>query len=195
MKKTCFVLILILVFGLSLLSAQTANDPAIRPIINNFSANNNTGFSTQPLSNAEIDLIVQAGWRSPSAGNRQPWLITVIHNLNLMQQILPQASAGNILVVVSGDLSDAARKDAVILDCGLTAQSMFLAAHALGLGARQFTSGAIINRANGLKGELGIPAEHSTIIVTRIGKLSTGADAVTAPSARANINDKVRHVR
>ena len=191
MKKTIPVLILLILLSIMFLTAQTANDPALRPIIQNFSANNLTGFSAQPVTRAELDLIVQAGVRAPSAGNRQPWLITVVQDLGLMQQILPQATAGNVLIVVSGALGDPARRDAVILDCGLTAQNMFVAAQALGLGARQFTNSALIGRTNDLKARLGIPAENTTIIVTRIGRLAPGVDAVSSASPRENLNTRV----
>ena len=195
MKKSVLVLILVLIAGLAFLPAQTANDPALRPIIHNFSANNTSGFTTQPVTSAELDLIVQAGWRAPSAGNRQPWLITVVQNLSLMQQILPQATEGNVLIIVSGVLTDPARRDAVILDCGLTAQNMFNAAQALGLGARQFTNNALITRTNDLKARLQIPADHNAIIVTRIGRLPAGTDAVSSASPRATRDEKVRYIR
>ena len=190
MNKSAAVFIFLLIFGMSLMPAQTSDSPALRPIIHNFSANNNTGFTTQPVTRTELDLIVQAGLRAPSAGNRQPWLITVVQNVGLAQQILPQATEGNILIVVSGAI-DGPNRDAVILDCGLTAQNMFIAAQAMGLGARQFTNNALITRANNLKTQLGIPADHTAIIVTRVGRMPAGVDAVSSASPRANPDQKV----
>ena len=189
MKKTILSFIFIFVFALNFLPAQTANNPALALITNNFSLGNNN-FAPGQVTTAERDAIVHAGLRAPSAGNRQPWLITVIQNLDLARQILPQAAQGDLLIVVSG-LGDGATNGPVILDCALAAQNMFLAAQALGLGARQFTNAPLINRANGLKAQLGIPADHNAIIVTRVGRMPAGVDAVSSASPRANPADKV----
>ena len=185
MKKVIFTMVFI--FVLAFLPAQSSDSPALRPIIHHFSAGN---FSNVPLTRTQIDLIVQAGLRAPSAGNRQPWLITVIQDINLARQILPQITEGNILIVVSG-AGDGRTNGVVILDCALAAQSMFLAAQAMNLGARQYTNAALINRTNNLKTELGIPQDHNAIIVTRFGNLPPGVDVMTSASPRADPNSRV----
>jgi nitroreductase len=187
MNKKILILVLILISGMSVLFSQNSTDPALLPIIHNFSARN---FSPEPLTRAEIDLIVQAGLRAPSAGNRQPWLITVVQNEALIRQILPQATDGNILIVVSG-VGDGRTNGPVILDCALAAQNMFLAAQAMGLGARQYTNAALITRTNELKSTLGIPADHNAIIVTRFGRLPADIDVLSSASPRSNPDQKV----
>ena len=137
-----------------------------------------------------MDIIVQAGLRAPSAGNRQPWLFTVVQNEALIREIHPQAVAGNVLIVVSG-AGDGRTNGVVILDCALAAQSMFFAAQALGLGARQYTNNALITRTNNLKAQLGIPDDHNAIIVTQFGRLPPGVDVISSASPRANPETKV----
>ena len=187
MKKTIPVLIILLLASLLFLPAQTSNNPALRPILQHFSARN---FASGALTGAEIDTIVQAGLRAPSAANRQPWLFTVVQNPALARQLMPDITEGNILIVGSGVLSGANR-DAVILDAGLAAQSQFLAAQALGLAARQYTNNALITRVNNSKSQLGIPADHTAIIVTRYGRLPAGVDVVASASDRAAPDTKV----
>jgi len=187
MKKTVILSILMLALSLSFLPAQTADNPVLRPIIHHFSARN---FTNEPVTRAELDIIVQAGLRAPSAGNRQPWLFTVVQNTALMRQILPEATEGNVLIVISG-VGDGRTNGVVILDCALAAQSMFIAAQALGLGARQYTNAALITRTNNLKLELGIPENHNTIIVTRYGRLPAGVDVISSASPRANPETRV----
>jgi len=179
---------LIFVFILTgILPAQSTDSPALRPIMHHFSARN---YSTVPVTRAQIDIIVQAGLRAPSAGNRQPWLFTVVQDLNLARRILPEITEGSFLIIVSG-VGDGSTNGVVILDCALAAQSMFFAAQALGLGARQYTNSALINRTNNLKTELGIPQDHNAIIVTRFGNLSAGVDVMTSASPRANPETRV----
>ena len=188
MKKTIPVLVLLVLLSLFFLPAQTANDPGLRPIIHNFSARNEQ-FVAGALTRAQIDLLVQAGLRAPSAGNRQPWLFTVVQDQALVSQILPAAIQGNVLIVISGALGD--RRDAVILDCGLAAQNMFIAAQALGLAARQYTNPTVIGATNNMKAQLGIPTDHTAIIVTRFGRLQAEVDAVSSASVRASPDTKV----
>ena len=180
LKKTMLISLLFFL-SLSFLPAQTSNDPALFPIIHNFSSRN---FSNVPVSNAQIEMLVQAGLRAPSAGNRQPWLITVVRDINLARQILPNIVDGNILVVISG-VGDGQTNGAVMLDCGLAAQNMFIAGQAMGLGARQYTNPGLIRSTNNLKAELGMPENHNAIIVTQFGRLPPGVDVIGSASPRA----------
>ena len=184
MKKT-ILFIVIIAAAAAFLPAQSADNPGLRPILNNFSARN---YGTGAVTRAELDLIVQAGIRAPSAGNRQPWRFTVVQNQALVKQVVPQATDGNVLIVVSA-AGDGKTNGVAILDCGLAAQSMFLAAQALGLGARQYT-GPVDNVNSRFKSELGMPADHNAIIIIRIGRLPAGVDAVSSASPR-NAADRI----
>ena len=194
--KKILVCVVLLVFAVSFLPALGAADSsaqgssgtnAVFPILNHFSARE---FTTEPVTAEELNTIVTAGLRAPSAGNRQPWLFTVVQDVDLMQQILPQATEGNILIVVSG-AGDGRTNGPVILDCALAAQSMFFASQALGLGARQYTNPGLIERTNNLKTELGMPEDNNAVIVTRFGRLPAGVDVVSSASPRADPEEKV----
>ena len=187
MNKKILVFVLIFALGFIYLFAQTTDNPALFPILHNFSAR---VFAPEPLTRAELDTIVHAGLRAPSAGNRQPWLVTVVQDMGLASQILPNITEGNMLIVISG-VGDGRTNGPVIMDCSLAAQNMFLAAMAMGLGARQYTNAALINRTNNLKAQLGIPEDHSAIIVTRFGRLPPGTDVVSSASPRHDPAQKV----
>ncbi|MDR2542276.1 MAG: nitroreductase family protein [Treponema sp.] len=186
-KKTLVLTLILSTIGLSFAFSQTSSDPGLFPIIHNFSARN---FTTEPVTRTEIDLLVQAGLRAPSAGNRQPWLFTVVQNHTLANQILPDITQGNILIVISG-VGDGRTNGPVILCCALAAQNMFIASMALGLGARQYTNARLIERTNGLKAELGIPEDHSAIIVTRFGRIPPNTDVISSASPRHEPGTKV----
>jgi len=165
--------------GASLLPAQSADNPALKPILNNFGARN---YAATPVTKAELDLIVQAGIRAPSASNKQPWHFTVVQNPALVKQIVSQATDGNVLIVISM-AGDNKTNGPVILDCALAAQSIYLAAQALGLGSRIYT-GPIDNVNSKLKAELGIPNDRNAVVIVRIGRLAPGVDAVSSASPR-----------
>jgi nitroreductase len=172
---TGFLLLLAPVF----LAAQDASSPGLNPIINHFAARN---FAPGAVTRAELDLIIQAAIRAPSAANRQPWHFTVVRNPDLAKQIVPQVVDGNVLIVISAQ-GDGKTNGGQILDCALAAQSVYLAAQALGLGSRIYT-GPIDALNRNLKDKLDIPANQNAVVLVRVGRLAAGIDAVSAASAR-----------
>jgi len=188
MKKALPFFLLTLIVSVSFINAQSADNPALKPIINNFGARN---YGPGAVTKAELDLIIQAGVRAPSAANRQPWFFTVVQNEALAKQIIPQVSAGNVLIVVSA-AGDGKTNGAVILDCALAAQSMYLAAQALGLGSRIYT-GPIDAVNSRFKADLGIPQDRNAVVLVRIGRLPTGTDAVSSASPRNSADRMVNY--
>jgi nitroreductase len=138
-------------------------------------------FIAGALSTTELDTVLQAGIKAPSARNRQPWHFTVVRNQSLAKRIVPDVADGNVLIIVSAS-GDGKTNGAEILDCGLAVESMYLAAQAIGLGSRIYTGPMdAVNR--GLKGDLGLPAGYSAVALVRIGKVQQ-VDAVSAASGR-----------
>jgi nitroreductase len=185
MKKTFVFFIVLLISCVSFLPAQNRNDSAVNTIINNFAASN---YSSASVTRAELDLIIQAGIRAPSARNAQPWHFTVVQTQALAKKLIPQVTDGNVLIVVSA-AGDGKTNGAVILDCGLAVQSMYLAAQALGLGSRIYT-GPIDTINRNFKGDLGLAENVSAIAVIRIGKLPANVNAVSSASSR-NSADRI----
>jgi nitroreductase len=156
------------------------NSGAAGAIVNHYAANSQ--FVAGAIPRADLDRIVQAGVRSPSASNRQPWRFTVVQNQALAKRIVPQALDGNALIVISAE-GDGKTNTREIIDCALAAQSIYLAAQALGYGSRIYT-GPINGVNQGLKSGLGLPANHNAVILVRVGKVTPGVDAVSAASSR-----------
>lgn len=179
MKKVVWVLGLAAAFGLMPAAAQQ-NGSEVGPIVNHYAANSQFIAGTVP--GTDVARIVQAGVRAPSAANRQPWRFTVVQSLALAKRIVPQALEGNVIIVISaeGDGKTNARE---IIDCALAAESIYLAAQALGYGSRIYT-GPVDNVNQSLKPSLGLPANHNVVIMVRVGKVSPGIDAVSAASSR-----------
>jgi nitroreductase len=146
-------------------------------------------FAPGAIAAADLDKILSAAVRSPSAANRQNWHFTVVRDQKLAQRIVPATVDGNVLIIVSAP-GDSKTNGAAMLDCGLATQSIYLAAQALGLGSRIYTGPMDALNAN-LKGELGLPAGHSAAALVRIGRLP--ADAVTAASSRKALDSVVSY--
>jgi nitroreductase len=160
---------------------------AVKAIINHYAARN---FFSGAVNKADLDLIIQAAVHSPSAANRQPWHFTVVQNTDLARQIISGVTDGNVLIVISAP-GDGKTNGVQILDCGLAAQSVYLAAQALGLGSRIYT-GPVDNVNSKLKSALGLPSGHSVVVIVRIGKVQP-IDAVSAASARKAVESVVTY--
>jgi nitroreductase len=189
MKKLCVMIVsmMIMSVGCLQLAAQEAGGPAA-VMLNHYSTRN---FLTGAIPAADLNAIIQAGVRAPSAANRQPWLFTVVRTLSLAQKIVPQTVEGNVLIVVSA-AGDGKTNTREIIDCALATESIYLAAFALGYGSRIYT-GPINDLNNKYKGELGLPAGHNAVALVRVGKVQPGVDAVSAASARKKAEEVVTY--
>ncbi|GHT69550.1 hypothetical protein FACS1894110_19230 [Spirochaetia bacterium] len=170
------------------LDAQESNNPGLRPILNHYAARN---FVIGAIPRADLDLIVQAGVRAPSANNRQPWQFTVVQSQSLAKKIISNIVDGNVLIVIS-TVGDGKTNGSQILDCALATESIYLAAQALGYGSRIYTGPMdAINRS--LKSDLGLPSGYSAVALVRVGRIQAGVDAVSAASSRKDANSVVNY--
>jgi nitroreductase len=149
-------------------------------ILNNFGARS---YAPGAIPKADLEKIVLAGVRAPSANNKQPWRFTVVSTPSFAKKIIGNLPDGNALIIVS---ADSAVREASF-DCALATENIYLAAQALGYGSRIYASP--LNAINGsLKNELGIPPEFNAVAVVRVGKLAPNVDAVSGASSRKNAN-------
>jgi len=160
-------------------------------------------FTAEPLSADQIDLLQQAALAAPSAMNRQPWRFHFITRLSVIAAIDEaaltkyredgdlalldrMASRGSpvslfygapLVVIISIDQTD--RSGYPLIDAGIAAENIALAAQALGLGSciiglakAAFTgaSRAIIGRM------IEMPETHDFAISIAIGHPAMGKD-------------------
>jgi len=186
--KKAFLSICIIISLASFLPAQSANNPGLNSIVNHFAPRN---FAAGEVTKAQIEQIIQAGIRAPSANNRQPWHFTVVQDQALAKRIVSQVNDGNILIIVSAS-GDGKTNGAAILDCGLAVQSMYLAAQAIGLASRIYT-GPVDTINSRFKTELNLPQNHNAVALIRIGHMPANVDAVSSASSRNNTDRMVTY--
>ena len=186
-KKTVVSLLLVLFSGFVILKAQNSGNNVVDVILKGYSAK---VFTTVPVSDSEIDLIVKCGMKAPSGRNFQPWKFTVVKDQTLTGELLQNITAGNILIIISGQL----RQDGTIdpFDCALATQNMYISAQALGLGAHIY-AGPVAAINTNLKPKLGIPDDYRAVTVLRIGNIDKNVDAVSAASARKKPEEVVNY--
>ena len=192
MRKIILLLLVLSVMALgcsqSVYAQQNTGPAAV--IINNYSPRNWVAGS---IPRADLDTIVQAGVRAPSAGNRQPWHFTVVvQDQNTVREIIGRDYVDGTVLIVASAQGDGKTNGVQILDCALAVQSMYLAAQALGYGSKIYT-GPIDNLNNRYKTQLGLPSGHNAVALVRVGRVQGGLDAVSGASARKNANEIVTY--
>jgi nitroreductase len=197
MKKQFFcILTLTLLFGVPGfnregfvpgLAGLGAQESKAASILNHYAARN---FIDGTVSRTDLETILRAGVRAPSANNRQPWHFTVVQDQALAKQIVSNIVDGNVLIIISGP--EGQTNSRVILDCGLATESIYLAAQALGYGSRIYT-GPMDGVNRNLRAALEFPKDYSAVALVRVGRVQAGVDAVSAASSRKDLNAMVNY--
>jgi nitroreductase len=95
-------------------------------------------YTGQPVSEADITSLLQAGMAAPSSMNRKPWHLVVVTDKQTLGAIAaapPYARTlgdAALVIVVCGDPSIS---DWWLQDCTLATENILIAAAGLGLGA------------------------------------------------------------
>ena len=129
-------------------------------------------YTDQPVSEADITSLLEAGMAAPSAMNKRPWHLVAVSDKQVIQTIaqsppysrtLPGAA---LIIVVCGDPSVS---DWWLQDCTLATQNILIAATALGLGSVFLGCHGKAVREDPIRQALGIPDEIRMASVLCIG--------------------------
>ncbi len=186
--RSASLLLVLLVLATGNGLAQTAGNPVTDLLLSAWSPRN---YSTVPVTDQQIDMILHCGIKAPSSRNGQPWHFTVVKNESLMKEIISDIEPGNVIIVVSG--KESATGTTPDFDSGLTTQNMFIAATSMGLGGRIY--GGPIAAAKSKREALQIPAGFTPVIMLRVGNIEKGTDAVSGASPRKTKEEIVNYVR
>ena len=164
-------------------------------------------FTDEAVSAEDLSLILEAGLSATSAINQQPWYFAVVTNREVMDEIKgsaggfgggAKAGLGDAPVAIIVYMNEATASPNAAFDCGLACENMFIAAKALGYGAKIISSPTM--RLNGgdhdaLCGKLGVDPSYSAVAVLLVGHEDASTDATSGASVRSDIGEKVSFVK
>jgi nitroreductase len=179
-------LLVIALFAVSKLIGQATDNCVTSLILSGYSEKE---YTSEPVTDQQLDLILKCGIKAPSGRNIQPWKFTVIKDEATMKEIVNDVVPGNVLVIISGIESE--NGTTPDFDCGLATESMFVAAHSLGLGARIY--GSPTGNINSNKDLFEIPSGYKAVMVLRIGNTDKTVDAVSAATPRKKFEEVVNY--
>lgn len=175
--KIRLLFLVIVIISASHVSGQKSDNCVTKTLLTAFSERE---YSSEPVEDYQLDLILKCGIKAPSGRNKQPWRFTVFKDETAMKEIIRDAIPGNVLIVVSGIESESGTTPD--FDCGLAVENMYIAAHGLGLGARIY--GGAVGNINSQRERFQIPEGYKAVKILRVGHVSESVDAVTAASPR-----------
>ncbi|MDR2160669.1 MAG: nitroreductase family protein [Desulfovibrio sp.] len=98
-------------------------------------------YTPEPVSEEEIQTLLEAAMTAPSAGNAQPWTFLVITDPGLLARtpsVNPyagMAAKAPLAILVCGDLTAEKYPGFWVQDCSAAIQNLLLAARSIGLGS------------------------------------------------------------
>jgi nitroreductase len=131
-------------------------------------------YTDEPVSEEEIQAMIEAGAAAPSANNSQPWRFVVVTERGTLDRMVEVYTYGKMLahaplaLVVCADPK--ASPHYWEQDCAAATENILLAAAALGLGAVWLGTHPKSEREEGVRALLGIPEEIKVLSSIAVGR-------------------------
>ncbi|WAC90853.1 nitroreductase family protein [Mycobacterium sp. Aquia_213] len=129
-------------------------------------------YQPQPVPDDDLDRIVEAGWRAPSAKNRQPWDFVIVTDPAQLQELSTVwrgaghiASAPAAIVLVVPVPPDERRLVTDNYDVGQATMAMMIAATDLGIG----TGHSSVGDQEKAREILGVPDDYLVAFMLGVG--------------------------
>jgi len=132
-------------------------------------------YTSEPVSDADVETILRAAMAAPSASNQQPWQFIVLRDRDQLTAVAGATPYGSMLpgcgvaLVVCGDTRELKHSMMWQQDCAAATQNALLAAHAMGLGAVWLGFWPVAERVAVLKEVLDMPEGVEPMAVISIG--------------------------
>lgn len=153
-------------------------------------------YLPDPVPSADLDRIAEAGWRAPSASNRQHWNFIIVTDRGQLQALSTVwqgarhiAGAAAAIALILPQPADERMKVTDRYDLGQATYAIMLAAADLGLG----TGHSSVGDQEKAREILGVPDDHDVAFMIGVGY---PADRPLKPIVRPNrlpFDEVVRH--
>lgn len=137
-------------------------------------------FTEEPVTDEELEQILAAGINAPSAINTQPWQFIVVENEQLKSSLVKGAPAVVIVAVPQEDYNMGGNSQ---FAAGCAAESMYLYAQSIGLGAHMYTAPVAMTISADPEA-YGIGEGYEAAVVLAFGHYEDFVDAASGASVR-----------
>ena len=129
-------------------------------------------YQPRAIADQDLDRIAEAGWRAPSAKNRQPWDFVLVTERNELQELSTVwrgaghiAAAAAAIAIVAPVPPDERRVVTDNYDIGQATMAMMIAATDLGIG----TGHSSVGDQEKARAILGVPDDHLVAFLLGVG--------------------------
>jgi nitroreductase len=153
-------------------------------------------YTSEPVPAADLDRIAEAGWRAPSASNRQHWDFVIVTDREQLRELSTVwqgaghiAGAAAAIALVLPQVEDDRTRVVDQYDLGQATYAIMVAAADLGVG----TGHSSVGDQERARSILGVPDDHDVAYLIGIGY---PADRPLRPINKPNrrpFNEVVRH--
>lgn len=132
-------------------------------------------FTTEPVGEEKLNMILSAGLCAPSAKNKRPCHFIVIGDRQILSDLARNHSNASMLesaaygIVICGDKNTEGMKEFLYADCAAAAQNMLLSIHGLGLGGVWCGVAANSDWRKRLTDKLELPQKLEPVAVIALG--------------------------
>jgi len=139
-------------------------------------------YTDEPVDEADIQSLLEAGMAAPSGSNRRPWHFVVVTERTTLQALAAAHPYGKmtahaaLAIAVCGD---PAISDWWVQDCSAATENILIAAAALGLGAVWIGCHGRPEREQAIRDVLGIPRNIGVLSLLAIGHPAEEKEART----------------
>lgn len=129
-------------------------------------------YTQEPVSEDDIQGLLEAGMAAPSGSNRRPWHFVVVTERAALLKLAELHPYGKMLataplaIAVCGDPSTSG---SWVKDCSAATENILIAAVALGLGGVWLGCHGAPEREHAVRSVLGIPGEFGVLSLISIG--------------------------
>jgi nitroreductase len=155
-------------------------------------------YLPDPVPAADLDRIAEAGWRAPSASNRQHWNFIIVTERDQLQALSTVwqgarhiAGAAAAIALVVPQPEDERTKVIDQYDLGQATYAIMLAATDLGIG----TGHSSVGDQDKAREILGVPADHEVAFLIGVGYPADRPLKPLVKPDRLPFDEVVRHGR
>ena len=129
-------------------------------------------YTGEPVGEADIQSLLDAGMAAPSASNRKPWHFVVATDGEVLRALADGHPFGKMLANAAVGIAvcgDPAISDWWVLDCAAATENILIAAAGLGLGGVWLGCHGRPDREQAVRDVLGIPERIGVLSLLSIG--------------------------
>jgi nitroreductase len=153
-------------------------------------------YTTDPVPAADLDRIAEAGWRAPSASNRQHWNFIIVTDREQLQALSTVwqgarhiAGAAAAIALILPQPEDERGKVVDQYDLGQATYAIMLAAADLGIG----TGHSSVGEQEKAREILGVPDDHDVAYLIGVGYPADRPLKPIVKPSRLPFDEVVRH--